>query len=701
VRLEVADSISSGVMRLASFPVEVHQVISCYLDGFSIGRLWFTGDKILIYKFANHGVIRFAHKLGLRRTKFEFPRLVLSMHGLRELVLKRFKQRKYDAFILPMAELPQGLESLVVNFPIQKNSFSKDPNGSYSPLPLRDMLPSLSTMIISGDFNMDAQTVSALPLLKILKYSSPNPLREDVVRLLPPSLNSLHLRIARYTLGLPEQPKELIPMPNGFSSLKGYCLNIFDANTASSNLTRLSIPSYKILRGGTVPYPLLWPSVAKSLTKLSIAFENVEESSSYLESFAGMLPRTLKHLKVSSSIGSARWLRVKLAEMPTELETLDLQFFDVDAAPWDDMPCKRLQRLRIFSFDTLKSVPILQGAPLTDLDASIAFSTPQLFSAYPGLTRLSIGHFHPQHFSMLPSSLSVLDVSSFDTVNPGTWVPPEPANLPVILTNGSPSDPPEPLTLPANITTFHSCLGGLEWLLANTRTGNLSNPPLDTTFCLFKGPIALTSLDIGCTLRNFSLPNLVSNEPFDSVLGNSTRNYSWSNAFPRSLTRLTLVVHHTLVDDAWLRGLPDSSLTKLRLSVKMEKVTENLPFSSLRFLPDSILNLRITLQHDLHDMEIMAPIIYGKNGSRPMLAPNSRRSTILPSRLERFWLQCSPPITIQEHELDLLPLSLGWIGLPSASRTSDLSVAQADIKSAAAKKGIHLEWLPARNRVIS
>jgi hypothetical protein len=245
-------------------------MISSYLDGYSICKLWYCGNNLLNFRIKHGGVRKFEVLIHIP-TKFEWPPLVQHLDLLESLSIISSSDY-YGPKVLHIPSLPTTLRSIKINLP---SDFA--------------LLPHFSTLLslrLPNSYYLNQQELDNLPLtLTQLRVTVQNPASNNTLHITLPQLAKLtitpqysyHLLTCHFEF--PEQLK-ILKYNASQSTTK------FDFNDLP-NLTHLHVPS--------LPFTIYWleklPYKLKSLTcTLSI----LDEASS------SALPRYLEYLDIRS-----------------------------------------------------------------------------------------------------------------------------------------------------------------------------------------------------------------------------------------------------------------------------------------------------------------------------------------------------------------------------------------------------------------
>ena len=198
--------------RLNHVPFHTLSLVTEWLSGHCIARLWFTGDKTLHHQFQRGGVKRFHVKvrsainstisLSLLSSFSNLETLIVSARHPDALNNSNILTSCYSNTILNLHVFPKSLREFRVRIPISVRTFATAPFGRVEYLDLKQMFP----------------------LMEIWDLSEAMfPIYEDMVPFMPQHLSSLHVLCS----GADQELMEALPEKG--ATLEGLSLHISNA----------------------------------------------------------------------------------------------------------------------------------------------------------------------------------------------------------------------------------------------------------------------------------------------------------------------------------------------------------------------------------------------------------------------------------------------------------------------------------------
>jgi hypothetical protein len=618
-------STSPNALKLSFFPIDPLSQITDWLDGISIGRMWFCGDHKLQSIMALGGVRRLDIVFRIRKTKIVFPRLTRCFDGLLHLSLSVNKSVILKRPItLDWQYIPPSLHYLRLDCAIELRSFGTTPTGRFVYRNVAQLLPNLQTLSISY-MTLYPEFAKVLPPIRSFIISNGNTFNEDFCALLPTSITELdvgsHPMSSFSELDDPEHPP---PMKHFLSpEILRWGRSWLELHTIPSSVTSLSLGNWWVFEDKKPFESQTWHSLPKNLLHLSADVSAAQLDSNFdMKPIIAQLPRTLTHLKLKRMTWDAIAWDVKWTPfLPSNLKVLQLVGWNVLPEDFKVLP-RTLEQFSctgshgFVSYNCQFLPPNITSLKITEAilefnelglgittRKTVETSSHQLQIFPPHLTFLFVKVMHYQFIPHLPKSLTTLktDFNSIitHTTNPQT-----------------------------EIFAFHPSIQLLDLVCTVSE-------PLP---CLQAIPSTLTSLTINLQ-RSFGT--------FEEIVGKATSHppihvpIGWSSFFPRTLSSLVVTAPISCYTDEWMMQLPPH-LKKLVWNFEND-FSSHLAITGLWQLPSSIVNLSIRTPLVLH-FDVW-------NG--------------LPKSLES--LSISAPessIPFDRKTFDLLPPNLGALKLP-------------------------------------
>jgi hypothetical protein len=645
-------------IKLADVQVDILACITEWLDGVSIGRLWFTGASKLHYTMVHGGVRRFDVDLGRRRTKYVFPSLVTQFQSLEQFNISQPHEKNYHPYLtIPIASLPRSLRALGIFCPINLRSFAKEPMGRFQYIPLATVLPNLQKLSISSYISLYPEFAREMTNILELKICTSIWSVRDFWSELPKTLDVIDIGKERdddtpaegcFPFELPSKPSravwyqswELIHhLPQSLTSLK------------------LLEPYSGELKWSTSK---LWNTLPPGLTELSIPISpNSGGQEMKEEEFTGhmkRLPPSLLHLEISELgwVGTP-FSSSSLAALPQGLKTLALKGFSVSTEDFAILP----RSLTSFACHQPLGFILAHLSLFPKSIASISFTGASLETTELGFGSMKDYEAMEKPPKPFPPHLSSLSVESMDyELIP--LLPPSLTDLKVENFAKRKTDSIEP----DEIQKMHFHPNSQLLMFCTT--------------CINPLPLVML-LPNNLRTLNLDIPrhSLYFGKPF---FGLQDFPWDWTKHLPRNLSclRLTLA-NFGFGGDLMMQNLPQQLESLEIKSVGDSPVDPKLMFTSFDVFPKSLINLDVNIAASFEDMKIFQVL-------PPHLEVLSIKSTTLPIPFDRT--------TIDQLPATLAKLAIPWISIETHERFTSFCLANF---------GIHLEWHHTRRlrRVIS
>lgn len=204
--------------RLTHIPVDALALITEWLSGHCIARLWFTGDSMLHTQFSRGGVRRIEVKVrGAYDSTIRVP-LLSELSNLDTLIVSprsttvlQFKHAVFD-----LSVVPKSLRWLRIRIPISVRTFSKTPTGRVEYYDWKEIMPNLIGLdLTEAELCLYEEMGPLMPQgLRHLHFSSNGTVDQALLDALP--LNNLEeLTVRNNGRSAPRMPaEESITLPS-------------------------------------------------------------------------------------------------------------------------------------------------------------------------------------------------------------------------------------------------------------------------------------------------------------------------------------------------------------------------------------------------------------------------------------------------------------------------------------------------------
>lgn len=398
---------------ISSFPSELLQLIFELLSGYDIGALWLSGDRILLHKMSETGVLSFSLQISHRRRTNPFwPYLLRHFRSLRTLEIK---PGLYDrcAANIPwerLVELPASLTSITIL------GDENAPNTSVWPM-LNQSFPNLRAINI-GLIRFADEQQRLEPPAELLTFLTQGTLQSlsvwvlrsylpTLLRLVPPKLQALHFQGAGpYNVGLGEHVLQIPPNlrslritgmrgTSTFADLLPHTLEVLELDSTFDKVlctlaeSALLPQNLKSLRLTSYYHLLTDVSIIRGLPR-SLATLAMRSRGCLSEEAMQALPPSLTKLSLLGTLGNAGSdLR---CEQPTQ---------------WRLPPTLKYLKMNL---DAMCLKTRVKSLPSTLLHLQLLNDCSDYLSELPRyLTSLSCD-INPKYFVNLPNTLTFLDV---------------------------------------------------------------------------------------------------------------------------------------------------------------------------------------------------------------------------------------------------------------------------------------------------